>query len=123
MGGVAGLSDKNEFCLGCCCQGDQYWRLQGADLTLRMSGQGSVPSLPAWLDGSLAALHLPAAQEKRMGGQMRSGLATAWTNPMAAQGLLPSSCPSDLWGQTGQKIKGPQPNALGTRRLMSVCLY
>lgn len=37
-----------------------------------------------------------------MGNQMRSGLAMPRTNPMAA-----SSCLSDLWGQKGQKIKGP----------------
>lgn len=60
-----------------------------------------------------------------MGSQMRSGLATPRTNPMAAQGLLPSPAQQllcDTWGQTGQKIKGPQPNALGTRQFMSVYL-
>lgn len=85
-----------------------------------MGGQGSSPSLSAWLDASLAALRLPAAQQ-RMGSQIFSGLLTPSTNPMAAQGLLPSLAASYLTygGQTGnRKIERPTAQYLGGQKIL-----
>lgn len=79
-----------------------------------MGGQGSAPSLSAWLDASQAALHLPAAQE-RMGRYF-----LGWSNPVPIPWQLSLAASYLTYGgQTGsRKIERPTAQYLGGQKVL-----